>query len=115
MRKIVFSAFCVALVTAPVAVAEVSQAQVEEGKEIAFSRSDGNCLACHQISGGKLNGDIGPPLMDMKARYPDRELLFKVVWDETQFNPMTVMPPFGRHEILTRDQVNRVVDFLHTL
>lgn len=115
MRRTVFAASLVALVTTQAAMAEVSQAQVEQGKEIAFSRSEGNCLACHQIEGGTLAGDIGPPLVDMKTRYPDRELLFKVVWDETQLNPMTVMPPFGRHKILTQDQVNRVVDFLYTL
>lgn len=92
-----------------------SKADIQAGKELAFGRTDGNCLACHQIEGGKLMGNVGPALVDMKARYPDREVLFKRIWDETQFNPMTVMPPFGRNGILTKQEINRIIDFLYTL
>ena len=37
---------------------------VSEGKEIAFDRRKGNCLACHAIDapGASLPGNIGPPL-----------------------------------------------------
>lgn len=92
-----------------------SKAEVQRGKELAFGESDGNCLACHQIKGGELVGNVGPQLANMKARFPDRELLFKRIWDETQFNPMTVMPPFGRNGILTEQKINKIVDFLYTL
>lgn len=92
-----------------------TQAQIDQGRELAFNRRKGNCLACHQIAGGDLAGTIGPELKDMKSRYPDRELLFKRVWDETQFNPQTVMPPFGRHKILAEHEIERIVDFLYTL
>ncbi|MFN3786467.1 MAG: hypothetical protein ACK4RS_06460, partial [Thiothrix sp.] len=37
------------------------------GKELAFDRSIGNCLACHMIEGGDLPGNIGPPLVGMAA------------------------------------------------
>lgn len=116
MRSRVFSAIVVgcALATTQV-VASPKQAEVDQGKELAFSRKDGNCLACHQIAGGDLTGTVGPALKDMQARYPDRELLFKRIWDETQFVPTTVMPPFGRHKILTKEEINKVVDFLYTL
>lgn len=94
---------------------EATQAQIEKGKALAFNRTKGNCLACHEIAGGKLTGTVGPALKDMKTRYPDRDVLFKRVWDETKFNPMTAMPPFGRHKILTREEIERIVDYLYTL
>lgn len=117
MRK-VFIFVCVTtlvLSAAAPAFAEPSQIEIDQGKELAFSRTDGNCLACHKMDDGKLAGNIGPPLMQMKARFPDREVLFKRIWDGTVFNPTTVMPPFGRHMILSQEEINRVVDYLYTL
>ncbi len=51
----------------------------------------------------------------MKQRYPDKQLLRKRIWDETEFNPYTVMPPFGKHKILTEDEIDQVVDYIYTL
>lgn len=104
-----------ALSATPTAFSEPTQADIDRGKELAFSRTEGNCLACHQMDDGKLAGNIGPALADMKTRFPDREMLFKRVWDETIFNPLTVMPPFGRHLIMSKGEINRVVDYLYTL
>ncbi|MDO3722189.1 sulfur oxidation c-type cytochrome SoxX [Marinobacter sp. chi1] len=104
-----------ALTAMPPVYAEPTQADIDRGKELAFSRKDGNCLACHKIDDGKLTGTVGPALSDMKSRYPDREILFKRIWDETQFNPVTVMPPFGRNMILNEEQINRIIDYLYTL
>jgi sulfur-oxidizing protein SoxX len=97
------------------ALAEPSQADIDRGKELAYSRQDGNCLACHKMDDGKLTGTIGPELGNMKARFPDRDMLFNRIWDETRFNPVTVMPPFGEHAILSKQEINRVIDYLYTL
>jgi hypothetical protein len=35
-----------------------------------------------------------------------------ILTDETQRNPQTVMPPFGRNRILTAQEINAIVDFL---
>lgn len=117
MRKglIQVCAITLALGSAPIAMAGPSQADIDMGKELAFSRSDGNCLACHKMDDGKLTGTIAPELANMKARFPDRDALFKRIWDETKFNPQTVMPPFGRNLMLSKDQINRIVDYLYTL
>ncbi|HEB99573.1 MAG TPA: sulfur oxidation c-type cytochrome SoxX [Thiotrichales bacterium] len=88
---------------------------VEQGKELAFNRKKGNCLACHQIEGGKLAGNIGPPLVAMKARYPDKAKLRAQIWDATQANPNTIMPPFGRHNILSESEIDKIVEFIYTL
>ena len=93
----------------------VTQSSYADGREIAFDRTKGNCLACHQIEGGESPGNIGPELMDMKNRYPDKELLRKRIWDETSFIPTSVMPPFGKHQILTEEEIDQVVEFIYTL
>ena len=92
-----------------------AQSAAAEGQKIAFDRGKGNCLTCHEITGGELPGTIGPPLKDIKIKYPDRSDLVAIVTDETTRNPQTVMPPFGRNRILTDREINAVVDFLQTL
>jgi sulfur-oxidizing protein SoxX len=88
---------------------------IEEGKEIAFDRMKGNCLACHMIEGGNLPGNIAPPLIAMKARYPNKADLRNQIWDPTVKNPETSMPPFGKHEILTKQELDKVVEFIWSL
>lgn len=96
--------------------AEAQTASVtDQGKTLAFNRKKGNCLACHQIAGGKLAGNIGPPLIAMKARYPDKAKLRAQIWDSTQANPNTIMPPFGRNKILSESEIDKIVEFIYTL
>jgi L-cysteine S-thiosulfotransferase len=92
-----------------------AQSAVAEGQKLAFDRGKGNCLTCHEIKGGDLPGSIGPPLKDIKSRYPDRNDLVAILYDETKRNPLTVMPPFGRNRILTDKEIDAIVDFLQTL
>jgi sulfur-oxidizing protein SoxX len=92
-----------------------AQAGVSEGQKLAFDRGKGNCLTCHDIKGGDFPGTIGPPLKDIKSKYPDRNDLVAILTDETKRNPLTVMPPFGRNRILTGEEINAIVDFLQTL
>ncbi len=88
---------------------------IDQGKKIAFDRKLGNCLACHKIEGGDLPGNIGPPLVAMKARFPDKAKLRSQIWDSTRNNPNSMMPPFGRHEILTEAEIDKVVEFIYSL
>jgi len=89
--------------------------RLAQGKELAMSRSKGNCLACHAIEDGELPGNIGPPLVYMQQRFPDRAQLHAQIWDPTVRNPDTVMPPFGRHEILSEEEIDLLVDYIHSL
>ena len=88
---------------------------IQEGKKLAFDRKKGNCLACHMIDDGELAGNSGPPMIAMKARFPDREVLFNQIWDPTKNNPNTFMPPFGKHGALTKDEINKIIEYLYTL
>lgn len=92
-----------------------ASAAIEEGRSIALNRVKGNCAVCHQIPGVEFHGDIAPPLLAMQQRFPDREKLRAQIYDATQFNLNSVMPPFGRHRILTADELDKVVDWLLTL
>ena len=92
-----------------------AQSAVAEGQKLAFDRGKGNCLTCHVIKGGDLPGTIGPELTDIKKKYPNRDELVAIVFDETKRNPLTVMPPFGRNRLLTEKEISAVVDFLQTL
>ena len=97
------------------AITHAEPTAIEQGKAIAFDRKKGNCLACHQIEGGTLPGNIGPPLVAMKARFPDRDVLRAQINDSRKNNPMTMMPPFGPHEILSQKEIDLVVEYVYSL
>ncbi len=100
--------------TLPVGAAH-AQSNAAEGQKLAFDRAKGNCLSCHEIKGGDLPGTIGPALTDIQRKYPDRNDLVAILTDETRRNPLTAMPPFGRNRILTKQEIDAIVDFLQTL
>jgi sulfur-oxidizing protein SoxX len=93
--------------------AEEAQSAIEQGKEIAFDRKGGNCLACHMIATGDLPGNIGPPLVAMAQRYPDKAKLRAQIWDATVANPHSSMPPFGRNRILSEKEIDLVTEFIY--
>jgi len=102
------------VVTLPAGAAEGASA-IEEGKSVSFSRKKGNCLACHIMEGGASAGNIGPPLIAMKARYPEKAKLRAQIWDATAVNPDSAMPPFGKHGIITEQELDNVVEFVWSL
>ena len=85
------------------------------GKQAAYNRRLGNCLACHVMGDGEMPGNVGPPLMIMQQRFPERAVLRQQIWDATERNPNTRMPPFGRHGMLTEEEIDWIVDYLYTL
>ena len=101
--------------TTPATALADEAADIKAGKELAFNRKKGNCLACHQIEGGTLPGNIGPPLVAMKARFPDRAKLKAQISDAREKNPNSFMPPFGPHEILTESEIDKITTFIHSL
>ncbi len=108
---------CVALT--PLAFADANL--IKEGERLAFDRAKGgNCIACHAMPNADpkkntLPGTIGPPLVAMKIRYPDRKKLFSQIWDATLLNPNSIMPPFGKNHILTKEEVEAITAYIHTL
>lgn len=88
---------------------------VAEGKAIATDRKKGNCMSCHMMGDATLPGNIGPPLVAMKARFPDKAKLREQVWDATKANPHSLMPPFGKHRILSEGDIDKIVEYILTL
>lgn len=93
-------------------------AAVLDGREFFLDPSKGNCAACHQVPGDKSvssKSRIGPELVDMKLRYSDRTQLRAAIWNLGEKNPGTIMPPYGKHRILTETEIDAVVQYLETL
>ncbi len=98
-----------------IATVEAADETLIQGKALTTERSKGNCLACHIIEDGVLPGNLGPPLVAMAARFPEREMLRKQIHDASLANPHSRMPPFGRHRILTAGEIELIMDYLYTL
>lgn len=90
-------------------------ASIAEGKEISADRNRGNCYSCHMVEGAEMTGNGGPPLMQMRLRFPDRDVLKAQIADPRNRNPNTVMPPYGAHGILTERELDLVTDYIHSL
>ena len=91
---------------------------VDAGRAIAHDQEKGNCLACHQMPRDPLAvsaATMGPKLQDVRIRYPDQDVLRQRIWDASRFNPSTIMPPYGRHRILTEKEIDLVAQYIHGL
>ncbi|GJL82302.1 MAG: hypothetical protein DHS20C01_19360 [marine bacterium B5-7] len=93
----------------------------QKGWCVAIDRRKGNCLACHTImvdpwpEGFPPGGNVAPALVSMKDRFPDPAKLRAQIYDSTAMNPNTRMPPFGKHKMLTDEQIDEIVAFLMTI
>jgi len=87
---------------------------VTQGGCIVLERTKGNCMGCHDIA-GVSSGNIATKMENMAQRWPDKAKLRAQIYDASKANPDTVMPPFGRHNILSADEIDKVVEFILTL
>lgn len=86
--------------------------------ELYVQRDKGHCIACHQLPAGvgpATRSDLGPALDGTRMRALGKAALRQAIEDPTHANPGTVMPPYGRHRILTREEIDRLVEFLNAL
>ena len=115
--KLIAASSAVAVLLGTLAVApQIAVAdQIADGKKVAENRKKGNCFACHSYEGAKLPGNIGPPLVAMKARFPDKAKLRAQIADPGKSNPNTVMPPFGKHEMLSGKDIDAITEWVYTL
>ncbi|TDY01681.1 sulfur oxidation c-type cytochrome SoxX [Thiohalophilus thiocyanatoxydans] len=90
-------------------------ADADTGKKLAENRKKGNCFACHSYEGAHLPGNIGPPLVAMKSRFPDKDRVREQIANPTKFNPNSMMPPFGKHNILTEEEIDHITEWVYTL
>ena len=98
--------------------ADTAPKKEETGKQLAFDKKKGNCLACHAMPtqpDAESAGMFGPPLIAMSARYPDKAKLRAQIWDATVANPSSSMIPFGKNGVLTEQEIDKVTDFVYGL
>ncbi len=88
---------------------------IAAGRDLSFDRKKGNCLACHVMGDGQLPGNIGPPLIAMKSRYPDKAKLREQIYDARIKNLHTIMLPFGPHGILSDEEIDKITEYAYTL
>lgn len=102
-----------AIITPNIAMA-VDADLAAKGKTIAEDRKKGNCFTCHSYEGAHLAGNMGPALNGISKR-KSKEEIYNQIWDATKANPNTTMPPFGKYEALSKDEVTAVTEWVLTL
>lgn len=98
-----------------------AQSSPAEGRALFIAERKGNCSACHKTPTDvslKSASGIGPPLESIRQKYPgvaDRARLRDAIVDLSKREPGTIMPPYGKHRILTETEIDAVVAYLETL
>ena len=120
MRKLhqVLTACAVCAITLSAGASAADPPKEVTGKMLAFDKTKGNCLACHAmptVPDAEAAGTIGPPLIAMSARYPDKAKMRAQIWDATVANPSSSMIPFGKNRVLTEQELDKVVDYIYGL
>ncbi|MBL8327500.1 MAG: sulfur oxidation c-type cytochrome SoxX [Rubrivivax sp.] len=105
---------------------------VQRGREIVGSRSQGMCLLCHAgpaelFADERTPGNVAASLAGVGGRFTEAQLRLRVA-DARRLNPQSPMPAYLRTEglqrvapawqgrsLLTPQQVEDVVAFLRTL
>ncbi len=89
-----------------------------KGAELVFNPTKGNCIACHQLpnepKASDIKANIGPALAGIKQRFPNGATLREIIADASRRNPNTIMPPYGKHRILSEAEIEAVVAYLQT-
>ncbi len=109
---------CLILIAGIAQTVRADEPKAPTGQEMAFDNRKGNCLACHAMPGDPkavTSSNIAPPLTSMKQRFQERGKLYAQIWDATRANAGSLMPPFGKHKILSDDEINKVVDYIYGL
>lgn len=115
--KIIAAASTVAVILSSALIPQLAvadEALIEAGKKVAEDRKKGNCFTCHDYKGAHLAGNIGPPFVAMKARFPDKAKLRAQIWDATAANPNSMMPPFGKHGVLSGKEIDAITEWVLT-
>lgn len=90
---------------------------VAKGEKIFMTKKLGNCLACHDVNGKKVDGpgSFGPKLTGLK--YWDDKTLYDTVYDiyKARGLKISAMPAFGPTGWLDDAEIKAVVAYLKTI
>ena len=92
-------------------------ALIKQGKKIFNTKNLGNCFACHDVNGQKIDGpgSFGPKLVGLS--YWDEQLLYDTVYDiyAARGLKISAMPAFGKTGWLDDAEIKAVVAYLKTI
>jgi sulfur-oxidizing protein SoxX len=90
---------------------------IAKGDKIFNSKKSGNCFACHDVNGKKIDGpgSFGPKLVGLS--YWDEKLLYDTVYDiyAARGLKISAMPAFGTNGWLDDAEIKAVVAYLKTI
>ena len=90
---------------------------IAKGDKIFNNKKKGNCLACHDVNGQKIDGpgSFGPKLVGLS--YWDEQLLYDTVYDiyAARGLEISAMPAFGKTGWLDDAEIKAVVAYLKTI
>ncbi|MEK7990982.1 MAG: sulfur oxidation c-type cytochrome SoxA [Thiotrichaceae bacterium] len=87
-----------------------------KGKALVSDRKrGGSCYACHILPDAALPGNVGINISTVGVWGRDDEYLFNYIYDPRMFNPSTVMPPWGAHELFSKEEIKHIVAYLKTM
>jgi sulfur oxidation c-type cytochrome SoxX len=87
----------------------------KRGKEIAMSKTLGNCATCHQLPGDEWPGTVGNSLLHYKKYGYPNDRVYQQIYDARIFNPSSVMPPFGTHNLLGEQDIRDLVAYIQSI
>lgn len=110
---LIASAISSMLMTAAVADADL----IAKGDKIFNTKDLGNCFACHDVNGQKIDGpgSFGPKLVGLS--YWDDQTLYDTVYDiyAARGIEISAMPAFGTTGWLDDAEIKAVVAYLKTI
>jgi len=90
---------------------------IAKGDKIFNNKKKGNCFACHDVNGQKIDGpgSFGPKLVGLS--YWDEQLLYDTVYDiyAARGLKISAMPAFGKTGWLDDAEIKAVVAYLKTI
>lgn len=77
--------------------AQTQLTAIERGRIIVADRDKASCLLCHKLTmfDDEFQGNIGPPLMDLRSRYNAKTLKQRLMFPQRD-NPNSPMPVYYR-------------------
>src|SRR5215470_3201124 len=95
--------------TAPKKLAGPVTGDAANGQKLVADRTrGGSCLACHIMGpagNADLPGNVGPDLSQIGEAGREDEWLWNYVNDARVYNPATIMPPWGTHQLFNDKEI----------
>ncbi|MBL8515000.1 MAG: c-type cytochrome [Betaproteobacteria bacterium] len=90
----------------------------QDGRTLFLDAGKGRCAHCHQVPGDtniRSLSTIGPPLVNIKEKFPTPEALDAAIGDFEKKKPGSFMPPFRKYRLLNDAEIAAIARYVWTL